>query len=370
MELLGSRIMAISAFKGRRFVVIRVLLGRPMALGSAVLAAVLFTAAGQPIVVEAAGSTPNEVGVVGTDSALWRLQDTPPPTPSTTPFTTLGGGLIAAPAVISVPDLSGTQPGVPMYVGTGTDHGLWVRNQTQAWRPLASSGTFCIDNPAGVVVQSKPSGSLIFTVGCQGSDHALWFAQEPILTGQLPDQSLVFHSLGGALVAGPAVAAINPLGTATVNDELTFFVDGTDGHVWTRTLSSGGWSQMPWACIGHPAASTVVFSAPPPATEASLFACQGTDRQLWIAINFGPPGAWGPAFPAGGVLVDGPGAAADPASPAVYVEGTDGAVWRWDGVTSAFTSLGGHVLHGVGAAALLFLNANPSNTGAWQLHSR
>lgn len=305
--------------------------------------------------------TPNEVGVAGAgDSGLWRLQDTPPPTP----FTGLGGAILAAPAVVSVPTLSGGS-GVPIYIATGGDHALWVRSQTQDWRPLASSGTFCIDNPAGVVVQSKPAGSLIFVAACHGGDNALWFAQEPISPGTLPDPSLVFHSLGGQMVAGPAVAAIDPLGAMRVDDELTFFVNGTNGHVWTRTLSVD-WSQQPWSCIGHPAASTVVIPAPPPpAFEASLFACQGTNTHLWIAINFG--GGWGPAFDVGGLLVDGPGAAADPEGPVVYVEGRDGAVWRWDG---AFTPLGGSVLHGVGAAAVQFLNNTGSLLGrSWGFRS-
>ncbi len=301
--------------------------------------------------------TPNEVGVEGAfDSALWRLQDTPPPTP----FTGLGGTIIAAPAVVSVPTtLSGSQPSIPIYVATGGDHALWVRSQTQGWRPLASSGSFCIDNPAGVVVQSKPAGSLIFVVACHGSNHALWFAQEPISPGTLPDPSLVFQTLGGQMVAGPAVAAINPVGAATVADELTFFVNGVDGRVWTRTVS-GGWSPQPWSCIGHPAVSTVVIPTPPPAFEASLFACHGTDGQLWVAFNFGPPGGWGPAFPVGGQLVDGPGAAADPEGPVVYVEGVDSAVWRFDGT---WTKVGGIVVNGVGAAAVQFLNATGSQRG-------
>jgi len=337
---------------------------RALTLVSAALAAGVL--AGAPAIeAEAAGSTPNEVGVAGLDSALWRLQDAPPPTP----FTSLGGFMLAAPAVVSVPDLTGTQPGAPIYIATGGDHSLWVRSQTQPWQPLSSSPTFCLDNPAGVVVQSKPAGSLVFVVACQGGDHGLWFAEEPISPGTLPSQSLVFQSLGGHLTAGPAVAAIDPLGAATVNDELTFFVVGLDGSVWTRTPNSAGWSQTAWRCIGHPAVSTVVFSAPLPATEASLFACQGGNGHLWVAVNLGPPGAWGPAVDVGGVLVDGPGAAANPNGPVVYAEGLDGSVWRFD-VVSRWTPLGGHALHGIGAAALLFLNANASpSLGSWGFSS-
>jgi hypothetical protein len=336
---------------------------RALGFVSAVITAGAFTGAAPPLVAGAAGSTPNEVGVAGLDSALWRLQDAPP----ATPFTSLGGNLTAAPAVVSVPDLSGTQPGTPIYIGTGTDHSLWVRSQAQSWRPLVSSPSFCIDNPAGVVVQSKPAGSLIFAVACQGGDHALWFAEEPISPGSLPDPSLVFHSLGGHLVAGPAVAAISPLGALTVDDELTVFVVGLDGHIWTRTPNSPGWTSTVWSCIGHPAVSTVAIPTPTPAFEASVFACQGTNGDLWVAVNLGPPGGWGPAFDAGGHLVDGPGAAADPNGPIVYVEGLDGTVWRWDGT---FLSLGGHALHGVGAAALQFLNASASPASWASFRSR
>ncbi len=263
-------------------------LRRALAWLGAALTTMVFAGAAPLIVAAAVSSTPNEVGVSGTDSALWRLQDAPP----ASPFTSLGGFMLAAPAVVSVPDLSGVGPGTPIYIAAGGDQSLWVRSQMQPWQPLAPSA-HCIDNPAGVVVQSKPAGSLVFAVGCQGGDHSLWFAEEPISSGTLPSPSLVFHSLGGHMTAGPAVAAIDPLGAATVDDELTFFADGLDGHVWTRTPNSTGWTPMSWSCVGHPAASTVVVLTPPPAFEASLFACQGLNGHLWVAVNLGPPGRLG-----------------------------------------------------------------------------
>jgi hypothetical protein len=42
------------------------------------------------------------------------------------------------------------------------------------------------------------------------------------------------------------------------------------------------------------------------------------------------------------------------------MEGVDHAVWRWDG---RFTSLGGIVQHGVGAAAVQFLPSTGSQRG-------
>jgi hypothetical protein len=322
---------------------------------AAALAAAALTAFGAmaPLTAVAAGSTSDEEGVVGTDGSLFASQDF-------AAFSGLGGGLLGAPAVVNVPNPNGTSAGQPIFVGTGLDHKLWVRSLTQAWQPLSSNANYCIDAPAGVVVSAHAAGAYLLTVACQGSDHALWYGQELVSVGTLPPQSLTFQTLGGVLVSGPAVAAVAPIGN-TVDGELTFFVDGSDGHIWTRTVSSG-WSSMGWGCLGHPAVATSLSAAlSVPSGQISVFACQGTDHQLWSVTNTGA--GWGAAQPMGGVFIDGPGVSVGPENATFYGEGLDHQSWHrtvtYGAATTAWTPNGGTLQFGAGAAALLFQNANP-----------
>jgi hypothetical protein len=118
----------------------------------------------------------------------------------------------------------------------------------------------------------------------------------------------------------------------------TFFVLGTDHHVWVRNLSTG-FSQTSWVCNGHPAVATYLTN--------TYFACQGGDRALWYATN--PGLGWTGAQSLGGLLIDGPGIAAGPGGPTFYGEGMDTAVWERS-LTSGWSSDSGSVLFGVGAA--------------------
>jgi hypothetical protein len=321
-----------------------------VALAAAVLTA-LGTAGPQAAV--AAGSTPEEEGVTGQDGALYVSQDL-------SAFMGLGGTLLAAPAVVSVPNTNGISPGTPIFIGLGNNHSLYVRSTTQAWQSLTSTPHYCIDAPAGVVVLAHAAGSYVLTVACQGSDHALWYAQEQISVGVLPTGPVTFHSLGGGMVAGPAVAPVAPISNL-VDGELTFFVNGLDGRVWSRSIAAG-WMQMPWGCIGHPAAGGTLSAAPSvPSGEITVFACQGLDHQMWSATNRGM--GWSPAMPLGGGFIDGPGVAVGPNEAAFYGEGLDHQSWHklinHDGTVGAWMPDGGVLQFGAGAAALLFQNANP-----------
>jgi hypothetical protein len=258
-------------------------------------------------------------GTVGTDNGLWVLH-------AGSSWTSLGGVLIGAPAVVAIPQSSG--PAVPLYIATGSDHGLWVRNDSHGWQSFGGAPIYCIDNPGAAVI----AGTLY--VACQGQDHALWHAETPAPSGtNLPSlDPKGWQSLGGILAAGPTVAS--------VAGKPTYFVTGTDQHIYSRDLSSGfvGYS---WTCTGHPAVATY--------GSTSYFACHGTDNALWYATNSGS--GWSPAQGLGGVLTDGVGLAATSTGPIFFVEGTDQHVWQRT-ITSGWTSDGGQIILGVEATAL------------------
>ncbi len=269
------------------------------------------------------------------------------------------GQMIGAPAVASNPTSAPPDgQGSPFVVVTGIDHNLWTVNQLQGWQPLSSTPAYCIDNPAAVITSAHAAGAFVLTVACQGADHALWFAQTQAgtLLAPLP---LVWQTLGGAIVNGPAVAPVDPI-HRTVNGELTFFVNGTDGRVWARTLDTG-WSPMPWQCLGHPAAAATLSTLIPTTGQVTVFACQGTDHTLWFSRNFGS--GWVDTQSLGGVLIDGPGVAVGPSTATFFVEGADQAGWHRTithvGNVFNWTSDGGILQFGVGAAALLSPSDNP-----------
>ena len=259
---------------------------------------------------------PNPQAVaVGVDCALWAHQGT------FTGFASLGGVLLGAPAI--VPSSPTTDP---FYIITGNDRDLYIRSASLGWQRLTAGGTvICVDNPAAVVVSG------VLWVACKGIDQALWVASGTVPGSGVPQVgSGSWHSLGGTLVNGPAVA--------TVGGALTFFVVSADGFVYTRTASTG-YAQRPWLCIGHPAAATF-------GTDTH-FACQGGDRALWYMSNAG--GGWSGETSLGGVLIGGAGVAAGPSGPTFYVEGQDTAVWERT-LGKAWSSDGGMVRYGVGAA--------------------
>ena len=246
----------------------------------------------------------------------------------------LGGILAGAPAIAAVPQASG--PPLPLYVVTGSDHRLWVRSDGQGFQPLTQDFTYCIDNPAAVVTGS--AGAATLTVACQGGDHALYTIQGPVSAGNLPALS-GWTGHGGALVAGPAVAPVGAGG------DITFFVDGTDGHVWAGAASTP-FTQMPWLCLGHPAVATLGSTA--------TFACDGTNHALWFATNTGT--GWSSPQSLGGILVDGLGLAAVPGGTTLFVEGSDSALWQNfipdGGNPTGWAGDGGAVRQGAGAVGL------------------
>jgi hypothetical protein len=259
------------------------------------------------------------VGVVDTNGGL-RVKRAGSPE-----FTSLGGTLIAAPAVVSIPQPTG--PPLYVYLATGTDHDLWVRNDSIGWKPLTSTPFYCIDSPAGTV-----AGTTLY-VACEGSDHALWHVETAAPVGNaLPTTSAsAWQSLGGILTAGPAVSLVG--GTPT------YFVVGTGGQFYFRTLTSG-YTFRSWICVGHPAAST--------SGSLTYFACHGTDGTLWFARNDGS--GWSAATSLGGILTDGPGVAATPTGPYFFVEGSGRDVFQRT-IATDWISVGGVVSFGASAAS-------------------
>ena len=318
----------------------------------AALVGALVVAAMAPVSGSAGGSTPDQEAAMGSDSALWVRQDAGG-------WVSYGGTLAAAPAVASEPEPTNMSAGSPIYIVTAPDHALYVRNQANPWRRLASVPIYCIDDPAAVITSAHAAGAYLLTVACEGADHALWISQQaPISFGALPGPMNSWTSLGGILTAGPAVAAVDPVHRA-VNDELTFFVRGADGHVWIRTINSG-WSQMGWQCLGHPAAGTTV-SAGLPGGQLTEFACHGLDNAVWESNNNG--GGWSTVQSLGGIAVDGPGLSVGPNTTTIYIQGADGRPWQrtitYGMGTGSWSTPGGIVQHGMGGSALQFQNANP-----------
>lgn len=261
------------------------------------------------------------VGAEGTDGALW----------AQAPqlgggWHSLGGKIVAPPAVTALPNPDGTSPAQPLFIATGTNKELFLRSLTAGWRALGSGS--CLGGPAAVITGST------LTVACRGLDNALWVNTAPVPSSGLPQVTRGWTRLGGVLSAGPAAAPVGGV--------MTFFVRGTNGHIYTRTLASG-WRAMPWACIGAPAAAAEA------ASSDTIFACQGTNHALWEAVDGGA--GWSGAVSLGGALIGSPAVAAASRATELLAESTDHGVWERTPLTG-WAGLGGGVVGGVGAAAL------------------
>jgi hypothetical protein len=239
----------------------------------------------------------------------------------------LGGKLSAPPAVAAPPNPNGVTPAQPLFIAASTNRMLYIRSLAVGWQPLGSAPGGCYGSPAAVIIGTT------LTVACRGANNALWENSAAVPSSGLPQFTGAWTSLGGSLTAGPAVAPVG--GT------LWFFARGPNGHIFTRTLASG-FKQMPWACIGSPAAAEA-------ASGDTIFACQGQDRTLDEAHNSGT--GWSSAVSLGGQLIGGPAVAATTESTDLLAEGPHQAVWQWTALTG-WTSLGGVVVGGVGAVAL------------------
>ncbi|GAC1337728.1 MAG: hypothetical protein NVSMB29_02520 [Candidatus Dormibacteria bacterium] len=256
-----------------------------------------------------AASGADVVAVRGTDSAVW--------TNHGSGWAPLGGQTFFTPATLAA-------NAAPLYVVTGTDANLWVRSDTAPWQPLTTQHTMCSGSPG---IASDPSGTT-FMVACKGGDGALWYATGALRGGALPAVG-GWSPLGGRLLDGPALA--------TVEGQATFMVNGTDGWLYTRTLSSQ-FVRTNWRCVGSPGLAGG-------GTQA-YFGCHGTDGSLWHSENAG--GGWGPTRSAGGRLAgDMLTIAPVGGGASEYVEGLDHGVYRSSvgpqGTSTPFQGFGGLV---------------------------
>lgn len=265
------------------------------------------------------------VGAEGTDGELW-VQ-----TPQlASGWQSLGGQIIAAPAVAAVPESAGLAS--PLFIATGTDHSLWIRSLSQGWTSLTPElYTNCLDNPAAVV--TGPASSPVLTVACEGGDDGLYAATVPVPSSGLPSVSS-WASLGGALGAGPAVAPLDGV--------ITYFVTARfdNGQVWTRTNSTN-WEATPWNCVGHPAAGIAQGGT------TTWFGCEGTNGQLWAG-----PASTG-LSDQGGAIEPGVALGITSGADLMFAEASFGTNSVYFRTTAAdWASLGGSVLNGVGAVGL------------------
>jgi YVTN family beta-propeller protein len=263
------------------------------------------------------------VGVEGTDGAMYVQAPQ-----RGTGWHSLGGQIVGPPAVAAPPNPDGTSPVSPLFIATRTDSRLYIRSLAAGWQQLGPARGTCLGAPAAVITD----GTL--TVACRGTDSALWENSAPVPPSGLPQFTGGWTKLGGVLTAGPAVAPVGGV--------LTFFARGTNGHIYTRTLTAR-YTEQPWSCLGAPAAALQA------AADASIFACEGTNRALSWSSNSGA--GWGPTTLLGGTLAAGPAIAATSQVPVFLGEGTTRAVYERTPATG-WTSLGGTVLGGIGAAAL------------------
>jgi hypothetical protein len=260
---------------------------------------------------------PRIAAVVGSDGAPYAKRDLQA-------FVPLGGALVAAPAVVSVPN---GNSGAPLYLGVGSDHNVYVRTAALGWRALDDHPVFCLDDPAAVVT----GGNLV--VACQGADHQLYMAQGTVTANAAPLFTGGWQALGGYIQNGPAVAVVPGRG-------LDIEVVGGAHQIFE--YYGGTFHPNPFYCTGHPAlASDNAGNA--------FFACHGMDGALYWAQNSGA--GWSAATSLGGGLLDGPAIAATGDGPVFYVEGTDHGLYH-RGTITGYERDGGYVQFGTGAAAL------------------
>ncbi len=137
----------------------------------------------------------------------------------TTGWAYLGGTLSAGPAVAQV-------GGTTTFFAPGAGGRIYTRTISAGF---AEQPWACIGSPAAAV--QAATGETVF--GCQGTDHALWYA-----TSSGTGWSAA-ASLGGSMIGGPGIAA-----TGGSSQQVEFLAEGTNHAVYERTTTAG------WASLG------------------------------------------------------------------------------------------------------------------------
>ncbi len=271
------------------------------------------------------------VGVEGTTGALYAQAPQ-----LSAGWHSLGGQISGPPAMVALPNEPGTSASVPespLFIATGNNELLYERLLTGGWEQVGPVDGSCLGSPAAVITNIDGTTTLI--VACEGTNNQLYYHLAGVPSaGALPVFDSGWTSLGGVLTAPPAVA--------TVDGVITFFVRGTNGRIYTRTLTSG-YTETPWACVGAPAAAQQAT------TGITVFACEGTNDALWEATSSG--GGWTAAVSLGGALIGSPAIAASSEQIEFFAEGTTHAVYERTTATG-WVSIGGSAVGGAGATAL------------------
>jgi len=266
------------------------------------------------------------IGAEGTNGALWAQAPQ-----LGAGWHSLGGKIIAAPAVAARPNLNGTTPAQPLFVATGSNHELYIRSLSTGWKLLGPKTISCLNGPAAVI-----TGTSTLTLACEGTNRALWVNSTTVSASGLPTVTSAWTSLGGTLTDGPAAAPVG--GT------MTYFVRGTNGQIFTRTNTTG-YTARSLSCIGRPAAAVE------PASNDTVLACQGVTHAVIAAANGGA--GWTPATSFGGSIIGGPAVAAATHVTYLLGEGTTKAAYRRSIASgSAWVSLGGGIVGGIAAVGL------------------
>jgi hypothetical protein len=248
-------------------------------------------------------------------------------------FRPQGGVLNGGPALTS---MLVEEDIVPVEIVTGSDNQLWVRTESNessnaAWRRLSNDFTSCRGAPGAVTYFVPGDGAdldQVLTVGCRGSDNALWYASA-FIEGQNVPFVNGWQSLGGILEAGPAVGLV-----------VTWVVTGQGGRVWINDSGESGntaYRSTTWICRGRPAVGSepLQTAGTDADTGTAWFGCHGTDDTLWVARN--DDGNWDDAFSRGGILREGVGAAVAGDQAVFFVRGTDDAIWQTTVYNGNFT---------------------------------
>lgn len=256
----------------------------------------------------------------------------PNPAPGLTPglaTVTRGGGL----------------PPYQVLAYTGTNGTAQLQYSPGSKTTPADLGGHLVGGPA-VTLENGSNGTLgRLAVFGRGTDNALWWNHQTsrgTWTG--------WQSLGGSLTSKPSAA------TAQSSGLLSVFVRGTDGAVFSRTLSASGWA--PWQYRG---AVLLAGTAPSAAygSRGLMISAVGTDRRAYLFVA----GFGGYGFDnIGGQTTSSAAVTAVHSTSGdlavVFIRGTDGALHAKQVVNpatnpnGAWQSLGGTLTSGIAASTV------------------
>lgn len=140
-------------------------------------------------------------------------------------------------------------------------------------------------------------------------------------------------SLGGTATASPAIVRVD-------DTHATAFVRGSDGALWSNTLTGSTWGTS-WTSLGGPTSGQIYGQ---PAAYGSTGGridvfVRGTDNVTYQRTF--SSGSWGTWTSLGGTITDAPTVAfTSPTSWTLFARGSDGAIWDRTSASSTWSSIG------------------------------